>query len=582
MAEYLTSTKVKYELLTILQLFFKKYGTNMHYEILLVDDEKSVTRALSRVLRHDFAAIHEAQSASEALIILENNQIDVVISDYRMPDVNGSELLTQVHRLYPDILNVMLSGQADMEGFSKALNDGSISKFLCKPWDNHQLRSFLQDTIKEHESKRNHDTLTLIPTLKMFKEQIKHLGLNEFNGACVALLNIKNFSNINEKYSYKAGNKVLKVIGRRLSMMFPENIMTRVESDIFAIVFQNEGTLGKNANALLRIISTPIGIDENEVEISGCVGITSINDWKTDFTENLERNIKHIHMLSSEEQNIIFCFPQVEDKWFNNAKLINELQSAIKNNTLSLHYQPQIDLSVHKITGCEALIRWVHPELGFLTPDKFLPYFERYNLADDLLAMILDQAFSFMAAEPELFKDITMSINLFASQLGNPKLTQIILEKLALYKISATSLELEITETSVVKSFQETREQLMTLRELGIKIAIDDFGTGHASYEYLCELPIDVVKIDGCFIKGMNNSLEKTTALNNIIATASTLSLEIVAEFVEEEQQATSLTQMGCNRLQGYRFSKAINCADFIEFASQFSKNNPHSDTGEK
>ena len=114
------------------------------------------------------------------------------------------------------------------------------------------------------------------------------------------------------------------------------------------------------------------------------------------------------------------------------------------------------------------------------------------------------------------------------------------------------------------------------MRNLGIKIAIDDFGTGHASYEYLCELPVDVVKIDGCFIKGMNSSLEKTTALNNIIATATTLSLEIVAEFVEEEQQANTLTQMGCNRLQGYWFSKAINCDDFIYFASLFSKPETH------
>ncbi|WP_426359020.1 GGDEF/EAL domain-containing response regulator [Pseudocolwellia sp. HL-MZ19] len=506
------------------------------------------------------------------MIILENNQIDVVISDYRMPEVNGSEFLTQVHSLYPDILNVMLSGQADMEGFSKALNDGSISKFLCKPWKNDQLQSFMQDTIKEHESKRNHDTLTLIPTLKMFKEQIKHLGLNEFNGACVALLNLQNFSAVNETYSYKAGNKVLKVIARRLSMMFPEHIMTRVESDIFAIVFQNEGSLSKDANALLRVISTPIGIDEKEIEISGFVGITSINDWKTDLTANLERNIKYMHTLVDDKQEIVFCPPQQEDKWFNNAKLISDLQSAIKNNELSLHYQPQIDLSVNKVTGCEALIRWIHPELGFLTPDKFLPYIERYNLADDLLAMILDQAFSYMSAEPALFKDITMSINLFASQLGNPKLTQIIIEKLALYQITASSLELEITETSVVKSFQETREQLITLRSLGIKIAIDDFGTGHASYEYLCELPVDVVKIDGCFIKGMNTSLEKTTALNNIIATATTLSLEIVAEFVEEEYQATALTQMGCNRLQGYWFSKAINCNDFTGFVLLFSK----------
>ena len=119
----------------------------MHYEILLVDDEESVTRALNRVLKHEFSVVHQAKSAAEALVILENNQIDMVISDYCMPDVNGSELLSEIHSLYPNILNLMLSGQADMEGFSKALNDGSISKFLCKPWDNKQLKLFIKDTI---------------------------------------------------------------------------------------------------------------------------------------------------------------------------------------------------------------------------------------------------------------------------------------------------------------------------------------------------------------------------------------------------------------------------------------------------
>lgn len=553
----------------------------MHYEILLVDDEKSVTRALNRALRNDFSAIHEAQSASEALAILANNQIDIVISDYRMPDVNGSELLTEIHRLYPDILNLMLSGQADMQGFAKALNDGSISKFLCKPWDNDELRLFLQETIKEHESKQTHDTLTRIPTLKMFKQQIKHLGLNELSGACIALLNVQNFSSLNEKHGYKAGNKILKKIAKRLNIMFPNNIMTRVKNDLFAVALQNEATIGTDSSALLRIISTPIEIDDKEIVINGCVGITTIHDWKNNLTENLERNINQINKLANEDQKIIFCTPEQNTPWFARAMLINELQHAIKHNQLTLHYQPQVNLNSHKVTGCEALIRWFHPIHGMLTPDKFLPYIERYGMADELLEMILDQTFQFMSSESELFEGIRMSINLFASQLGNPKLTQIIINKLKQYQIPASSLELEITETSVVKSFQETRDQLITLRNLGIKIAIDDFGTGYASYEYLCELPIDVVKIDGCFIKGMFDNLEKTTALNNIISTATTLSLEIVAEFVEEEQQALALTKMGCERLQGYWYSKAINRQDFINFTLLFNEKNIDHDTKE-
>jgi len=544
----------------------------MHYEVLLVDDEKSVTRALNRVLKNEFSAVHEAQSAAEALAILENHQINMVISDYCMPDVNGSELLSEIHRRYPDILNLMLSGQADMEGFSKALNDGSISKFLCKPWDNHQLKAFIQDTIKEYESNQIHDALTKLPTLKMFTQQIKHLGLNEFNGACVALLNVHNFSNINEQYGVHVGNNVLKELAKRLNLMFPEQVMARVKDDIFAVVLQDEATIGKDTRSLLRAISTPVGTNNQDIAINGSVGITTIEDWKSNQAENIERNISQMNTLTTDEHRIIFCNPERHDAWFKNATLISELQNAIKHNQLSLHYQPQIDLSTQRVTGCEALLRWFHPRRGLVTPDEFIPYIERYNMADELLEMILDQTLQFMATEDRLFNDIRMSINLFASQLGNPKLTQLILSKLKSYQISPTALELEITETSLVKNFQETREQLTTLRNAGIKIAIDDFGTGYASYEYLCELPVDVVKIDGCFIKGMYSSLEKTTALNNIIATATTLSLEIVAECVEDEQQAFSLTEMGCNRLQGYWFSKPLNWNDFINFTLLYNK----------
>lgn len=543
----------------------------MHYEILLVDDEKSVTKALNRVLKHDFSTVHQAQSAAEALVILANNQIDIVISDYCMPDVNGSELLSEIHSRYPKILNLMLSGQADMKGFSKALNDGSISKFLCKPWDNNQLKAFIKDTIKEFEANQINDALTNLPTLKMFTEQVKHLGLNEFNGACVALLNVSDFSLINENFGVRVGNKVLVEVANRLNLMFPERIVTRVKDDLFAIVLENEVNIGKETKDLLRIVSTTFNVDDQYIEASGTVGITTVEDWKYNQAQNIERNVSQMKTLTSENQRIIFCNPERHDVWFKNATLISELQNAIKLNQLTLNYQPQIDFNTQRVVGCEALLRWFHPRRGLLCPDEFIPLIERYNMADNLLNMILDQVFQFMSTEIVLFENMRMSINLFASQLGNPKLTVLILDKLKFYGISPSSLELEITETSLISSFEETREQLTTLRNAGIKIAIDDFGTGYASYEYLCELPVDVVKIDGCFVKGMHNNLERSTALNTIVATANILSLEIVAECVEEERQAKVLTEMGCARLQGYWFSKALNWDDFVNFTFLFN-----------
>ena len=210
------------------------------------------------------------------------------------------------------------------------------------------------------------------------------------------------------------------------------------------------------------------------------------------------------------------------------------------------------------MVGCEALLRWNHPTKGTLLPDQFIPIVEKYALENDLLAMVLEQVFSDMSEEISLFHDLTMSINLCGGQLDNPELVTLISEKMKQYQIPATSLEFEITETSLVKNYQVASEQLSRLRQLGIKVAIDDFGTGYASYEVLCELPVDVIKIDGCFIKRMYRNVEHSIAINAIIASAKALELAIVAECVENCRQANFLTDAGVHRLQGFLFSEAI------------------------
>lgn len=543
----------------------------MHYELLLVDDERPVTRSLERVLRKEFSVVHQAQSGEEALKILDNNNIDVVISDYCMPSMDGADLVSEIHRRYPDILNLMLSGQADMEGFSRALNDGAISKFLCKPWNNDTLKQQISNIIKEHESTLIYDKLTKLPTLKLFSQEIAHISSDNSTSACIALVNMCEFSKINVQYGTQVGNKILKTIANRLTLLFPDRIIARIENDKFAVLLQKEANIAEESKSIVRALTMPVEVKSKLVAIKGVIGITSIEDWKSNQASNFAKNIQQINQLTTDINPVVFCNSEFHDIWFKNAFFVNELQAAIQYNQLTLQYQPQVNYSNQKVVGCEALLRWQHPTKGSISPDQFIPLIERYGLENDLIVMILDQVFNYMSKSPELFEQITMSINLFASQIGNPDLTQLIIDKMKYYCISPSWLELEITETTFVNNYKQAREQLHILRALGIKIAIDDFGTGYASYECLCELPIDVVKIDGRFIRTQFQSLEAATALNAIIATAKTLELDIVAECIETEHQANLLTGLGCYRLQGFLFSKALNWNDFVDYTLLFN-----------
>ncbi|WDE10222.1 EAL domain-containing protein [Thalassomonas haliotis] len=551
----------------------------MHYEILLVDDETSVTKALKRTFRHDFPVIHEAHSGQKALKILEKNAIDIVISDYKMPTMNGGELMEEIHRLYPKIIKLMLSGQTDMAGFSQALNNGSISKFLCKPWSNNQLKSTIKQTIKEHEYLQSHDSLTGLPSLRSFLQQIKQLGLTQGNNtgnACIALINLKNFSEFNHTYGISQGNRFLKTLGQRFALMFPERLCTRVRDDLFAVVLPSEINIAKDSQDLLRMVETPVEVDNKSVSVSCVIGITAIEDWKSDLEKSLAESLRQMKQASNKKHPLVFCAPDQYDAWFKNAIFVHELQNAIRFNKLTLHYQPQVDLKKKKILGCEALLRWYHPQKGQIPPEQFIHLIERYDLTHQLTELILDKTLGFMASAPEVFSNIRMSINLYASQLSDKRLSSLIIEKLKAYRIPASQLEIEVTETCVISDFDAARLQLNTLRNLGIKIAIDDFGTGFASYEYLCELPVDVLKIDGRFIQGMQKNLESSTSLNVIIATANILNLELVAECVETEEQAGLLEHLGCDRLQGFWLSKALNNEDFSSFVLIFNSTDIH------
>jgi EAL domain-containing protein (putative c-di-GMP-specific phosphodiesterase class I)/CheY-like chemotaxis protein len=518
---------------------------------LLVDDEKPVTQSLSRLLKNDFAVIHQAQSGFAALDLLENHNIDMVISDYCMPQMDGAELMTEIDRRYPDILKLMLSGQADMIGFSKALNQGAIQQFICKPWDNRAIKQQIRSIIKQHDATQFSDRLTQLPNLNSLNKEVNNIDMLQWNDAYIAVVSISELSQINRQYGDLVSNQVVKTLAHRIMLAFPEHFIARIDSNQFAILFGDQAKADEHARSIPLVLSQPIHTPDEQIRVKGDISISALVDWEYQRATQVQCGSVEMIAFDSEPNTSMSVDSRLRESCLINAAFINELQDAVAGKQLSVLYQPQVDFTANKVTGCEASFTWHHSTRGVLSAEQFIPLIQPYAMETTILATLLDQIFEFMQRHANWFDSKRMCIDLFAIKLSNPIFVKTLVEKMRHYQIAPQSIELVLNETTWMKNYHMAREQLFILKDLGVSIAINKFGTGFSCYEYLYELPAHAVKIDGYFVENMYRNIQTFTSLKSILDTAKALRLEIVADCVENQKQANFLTEMGCNRLQG-------------------------------
>jgi EAL domain-containing protein (putative c-di-GMP-specific phosphodiesterase class I) len=252
--------------------------------------------------------------------------------------------------------------------------------------------------------------------------------------------------------------------------------------------------------------------------------------------------------------------------------LETNLRKAVENNELQLHYQPKIDINKNRIVGVEALLRWEHPGMGFISPLDFVPIAEDSGLIAPIGEWVLHTAFAELGNwRAAGHHDITMAINLSSSQLTRPGLENIVETALAAAGIDAVMAELEITENVAMQNIDSAVATLTRLKHMGIRIAMDDFGTGYSSLGYLRRLPIDIVKIDQSFVHGIPDSKEDALIAEAIIAMARSLKLSLVVEGVENARQLRFFRQHGCDIVQGYLFSEPVNATEMLKILDSHS-----------
>jgi len=416
----------------------------------------------------------------------------------------------------------------------------------------------------------NHDSLTNIANRNLFFSRLTHLTnqLNRYDRHhAILYIDLDFFKKINDDYGHTVGDKILQQFAKKLvSKIRTVDTAARLGGDEFAIILEeiSPEQAQKVSQKLLEEMKEPLLVDHLTIKISLSIGITFFpNDASQDPESLLQQADQALYLAKKSGRQQYRLFDQeLRDANEANNQLEVDLTQAIKNQEIFPLFQPQYCLKTQRIIGLEALSRWQHPERGFIPPTVFIPLAEKLSLVNALTESIMTQAskhlLSFIAVDP----DLKVAINISGSECSDPHILNLTHKLLAQNKIRPEHIELEITETVLIENPVTSIEVLNKLHDLGVSIAIDDFGTGYSSLSYLTSLPLDILKIDMVFVQGIGIDPQQEIIIQVIIDLSKRLSLKVVAEGIETQEQEDFLLKNGCDYGQGYFYSKPCSAED--------------------
>ena len=423
-----------------------------------------------------------------------------------------------------------------------------------------------------------YDDLTKLPNRALFNDRLEQAIINakrtneEF---ALLFMDLDNFKQINDTLGHQYGDEVLKIIAKRVKACTrKQDTISRLGGDEFTILIHGLKTSNSVKNVAQKIIDTvksSIMIDEHELYISASIGI-SLYPGDSIFKSDLLKYADSAMYKAKEEgkDNYRFYASDMTTLAFEKVLMETNLRNAVKLKELEVYYQPQIDMRDDSIIGLEALVRWVHPGMGMVFPDKFIPLAEETGIIAEIDSYVMKQAMIDMAQwHKEGLNPGILALNVSMTQLANNQLVTSLKENVATTGFDLNHLEMEITESSMMKDPMQSIEQLNTLNNMGIEIAIDDFGTGYSSLAYLKRLPVDKLKIDRSFIHDVPHEEEDCTITKAVIALARSLRLKVIAEGVETEEQKAFLLANGCFKAQGFYYSKALSKEEITQYLKQ-------------
>ncbi|MBF0264717.1 MAG: EAL domain-containing protein [Gammaproteobacteria bacterium] len=557
-------------------------------ESALVDSKATTLKALEEVKVYE----NSFQSSGEAMIITDHQNLILNVND-AFEDLTGYQLKEIIGKNPKHFASGSTPKETYKEMWTALSNDGFWQGEL---WDRKKdgeiypklisisalkdeqgviqnyTASFSDITERKHSEQRieqlaHYDVLTGLYNRYSLGERLGQLMLNAKRNEqqlAVIFIDLDKFKNVNDTLGHHIGDKLLIEVAQRINNAIRESdIAARNGGDEFVVVLnevERTELIPHIAQKILSQIATPYLIDKNTLDITPSMGISVFPHDGTKDSELLKNaDIAMYHAKNLGKNNFQFYSEDMLNSINERLTIEKELNYAINNNQLELYYQPQICAKENHIVAVEALVRWVHPSKGMISPDNFIPIAEETGLIHSLGAWVMDTACHQLSIwKKSKIVDLHIAINLSTFQLQSEEIVNQVHSTMQKYNIEGKELEFEVTETSAMQNPGLAIKQLQKLRELGATLAIDDFGTGYSSLAYIKKIPIHILKIDKTFVKDIGTDDNDTEICAATLALAHNLRLKVVAEGVETEQQKEFLISHNCDYLQGFLYSKPL------------------------
>ena len=413
----------------------------------------------------------------------------------------------------------------------------------------------------------SHDGLTRLPNRETFNELLHHAietARRHQRRFAVLFIDLDRFKVINDSLGHDAGDVLLvEISGRLRKALRSSDVVARLGGDEFVVILEetaDRDCVERVARELLSVLSQPVQLSGHECNTTASIGIAMYPTDGADV-QTLTKNADMAMYLAKEDGKNDFRFftKAVRTQSIERLTLETALRRAVERNQFSLHYQPKVDMVSGQITGVEALLRWTHPELGVLAPMQFIPLAEETGLIVPIGRWVLKEACAQnMAWQHRGLRPVSMAVNLSPRQFADENLLQDIDEALAASGMSPVLLQLEVTESMVMRNVSRAVKVLDAIQSRGIRLAIDDFGTGYSSMSLMKQFPIDTIKIDRSFVRDLPRDSEDQAIAQAIISMGKALGMTVIAEGVETTEQQAFLRNHACDEMQGFLFSKPL------------------------
>jgi len=429
-----------------------------------------------------------------------------------------------------------------------------------------------------------HDLLTGLPNRLLFNDRLEQAiprARRNDRVLAVLLIDMDRFKKINETLGFDCGDHMLQAVGERLLASTRDgDTVARLGDDEFAIILEDvkhQEDVSKITEKIIRALSKAYYVDDHELFITTSIGI-SLYPNDGDYPELLVQNagVAIYHAKESGSNKYRYYEAKMNAQSLYRLNLESSLRKALSREEFFLLYQPQIDLESHEITGFEALLRWAHPELGTVSPVEFIPLLEETGMIEEVGRWVLRKACEKCRSWHENgFGEISIAVNISPVQFEGRKIAEVVSNILDETGLPANYLELELTESTIMRNAEQAAVTLTKLNEMGVALAIDDFGTGYSSLSYLQKFPLNTLKIDRSFVSDITGENGDGTIVSAIVSMAHSLGLTVVAEGVETKEQLSTLQEKQCEYVQGFLFSKPITEFEVKELLTEWAEKSP-------